>query len=55
MAGVSNLVWKTMLVNPLTTNIPHRIETSQLICVATQSVLHRDGYICDDVHSFMCE
>ena len=23
-------------INPLTTNVPHRIETSQLICIANQ-------------------
>ena len=32
----SGIGLKWVKVNPLTTNIPHHIETSQLICIANQ-------------------
>ena len=33
---VENVAEYLVSINPLTTNVPHQIETSQLICIANQ-------------------
>ena len=36
MTGMKIMVFVVKIFNPLMTNVPHHIETSQLICIANQ-------------------